>query len=97
MLDSATKQRFEEALASERYTGLKDLADQMTREGLSQVAIYLLFESFQDFLNEQHRQADEEIILGCLECIIGYCAQSSKWFEHYLTNEEIDEYRKTKP
>ena len=46
MLDSTTKKRFEDALASGK---LKELAKQMTAEGLSQVAIYHLFESFWKF------------------------------------------------
>src|SRR6266571_2800182 len=46
MLDSTTKKRFEDALASGK---LKELAEQMTAEGLSQAAIYHLFESFWSF------------------------------------------------
>jgi hypothetical protein len=41
------------------------------------------------------RRTDEVVLYGSLECIVGYCASGSKWFDHYLTNEEIDEYRKT--
>jgi hypothetical protein len=92
MLDSITKERFEEALASGK---LKGLAVQMTVEGLSQAAVYNLFESFWESLGAAHRNADEEVLAGCLESIIGWCGPGSKWFEHYLTNEEIDEYRKT--
>ena len=92
MLNFTTKKRFEDALASGK---LKELADQMTAEGLSQVAIYHLFESFWKFLGDAHRDADEDVLANCLESIIGWCSPGSKWFEHYLTNEEIYEYRKT--
>jgi hypothetical protein len=92
MLDSATKKRFEDALAADK---LKDLAEQMTAEGLSQAAIYHLFDSFHQLLYESKRRADEAVLYSSLECIVGYCGQSSKWFDHYLTNEEIDQFRKT--
>lgn len=92
MLDSATMKRFEDALASGK---LRDLAKQMAAEGLSQVAIYHLFESFWQFLGEAHREADEDNLYGCLDCIIGFISPGNCWFDHYLTNEEIDEYRKT--
>lgn len=84
--------RFEDALAS--FDKLRDLARQMTAEGLSQVAIYHLFESFWRFLGEAHREKDEEVIYDCLECIVGFCSPGSRWFDHHLTNEEIEEYRK---
>ena len=92
MIDSATRKRFEDALASGT---LKDLADQMTAEGVSQAAIYHLFESFWRFLGDAHRDADEEKLACCLESIIGWCSSGHKWFDHYLTNEEIHAYRKT--
>ena len=92
MLDSATQKRFEDALAADN---LRALAEQMTAEGMSQVAIYHLFESFWQFLGETHREADEERLFGCLDAIVGFISPGSRWFDHYLTNEEIDEYRKT--
>ena len=92
MLDSTTKKRFEDALASGK---LKELADQMTAEGLGQAAIYHLFESFWEFLGEEHRDADEDVLGSALDSIIGWCSPGSKWFDHYLTNDEIYDYRKT--
>ena len=93
MIDIAIKKRFEDALASGK---LRELAGQMTDEGLSQVAIYRLFGAFYVFLGDTHREADEEALGDCLDCIVGYVSLGSKWFPtHYLTNEEIDEYRKT--
>jgi hypothetical protein len=43
MLDEVTKKRFEEALAAGK---LRELAYAMQAEGLQQVVIYDLFESF---------------------------------------------------
>jgi hypothetical protein len=91
MLAPATIERFERALASDN---LKQLAERMTAEGLSQPAVYQLFESFLEFLEQQKRESDEEVLHDCLDCIVGYCSPGSKWFSHYLTNEEIDAYRK---
>lgn len=93
MLDSATIKRFEDALASGKLRGL---TKEMTAEGLSQVAIYCLFESFSDFLSDTHREADADCIGNCMDCIVGFISPASKWFpDHYLTNEEICEYQKT--
>jgi hypothetical protein len=92
VLDTITKNRFETALASGK---LRELAEEMTAEGLSQVAICHLFQSFLQFLGEAHREADEDTLRDCLDCIVGFISRQSWWFDHYLTNEEIDEYRKT--
>lgn len=92
MIDSVARNRFEEALASGK---LKELADQMSVEGLSQAAIYDRFESFWRFLGDARRDADEEILACCLESIIGWCGPGNQWFDHYLTNEEIEAYRRT--
>jgi hypothetical protein len=86
MLDEITRQRFEEALVSRKF---KELADQMTAEGLSQAAVYQQFALFWEFLGDKHREADEETLINCLESIIGWCAPGAAWFRHYLTNEEI--------
>jgi hypothetical protein len=93
MLDPLTAQRFESALASD---SLRQLADRFRSEGLSQAAIYDLFESFWEFLGAAKRDRDEAILEGSLEDIIGYCAPGRRWFDHYLTNEEIDAYRRAK-
>jgi hypothetical protein len=92
MLAATTKKRFEDALASDTLRGL---AMQFMAEGHSQASVYHLFEAFHEFLDDAKREADEAVLYSSLECIVGYCGQSSKWFDHYLTNEEIDEYRKT--
>jgi hypothetical protein len=92
MLDAATKRRFEDALSSGKLRGL---AEQMTAEGLSHVAIYHRFDSFRRFLDEVKREADEDALGDSLDCIIGFCSPAYKWFDHYLTNEEINHYGKT--
>ncbi len=91
MLNATTKQRFEDALSSGK---LRELAAEMTAEGLSQVAILCLFESFYDSLGAE-READQDCISDCLDCIFG-CACERNWFPgHTLSSPEIDEYRKT--
>jgi hypothetical protein len=94
MLDSTTTKRFEDALAADK---LRELAMEFVAEGLSQAAVYHLFESFHKFLDDAQREADEAALYSSLECIVGYCSPGSKWFDHYLTNEEIHEYRRTNP
>lgn len=90
-LDSATIERFETAVVSGR---LRDLAEELKGEGLSQPAIYIFFESYWKKLGDLGRARDEDMLLDAMECIVGYCAPSSRWFDSYLTNEEIDAYRK---
>ncbi len=92
MLDSTTKKRFEDALASDM---LRELAMEFIAEGHSQVAVYLLFEAFHEFVDDAKREADEAALYSSLGCIVGCCSLGSKWFDHYLTNEEVYEYRKT--
>ena len=92
MLDSATKKRFEDALAS---NALRELAMTLVAEGLNQAAVYHLFESFHKYLGDAKRETDEDALYSSLGCIVGYCSADSKWFDHHLTNEEIYEYRKT--
>jgi hypothetical protein len=93
MLDERTIQRFESALADDK---LQELSEQFVSEGLSQVAIYDLFESFWEFLGAAKRERDEATLENALEDIVGYCPPSRSWFGHYLTNEEIYAYRRTK-
>ena len=93
MLDQRTIQRFESALADDK---LQQLSEEFVREGLSQVAIYDLFELFWELLGTAKRDRDEARLESALEDIIGYCAPDRSWFDHYLTNDEIDAYRKTK-
>lgn len=90
-LDSTTKKRFEDSLASDE---LRELSMAFVAEGLSQGAIYHLFESFHEFLDEANRETDAAVLYDSLASIVGYCGQEYKWFEHSLTNEEIYEYRK---
>ena len=90
MLDQVTKKRFEDALEAGALHGL---AMQLVSEGLSQAEVYHLFESFSEFLEDAKREPDEEALYSAMECIVGFCSSGSKWFDHYLTNEEINESR----
>ena len=91
MLDEATQRCFEDALATNK---LEELGIKMTSEGLSQVAIYHLFELFRQFLRDAKRESDEETLMDSMDCLVGFCSRSNRWFDHDLTNEEIEEYRK---
>lgn len=92
MLDPATKKRFEDALFTD---SLQTLAMQFVAEGHSQAAVYHLFEAFHELVEAAKREVDEAALYSSLECIVGYCSPGSKWFEHYLTNEEIQKDRNT--
>jgi hypothetical protein len=93
MLDSATRTRFEEALAS---GSLEALGKKLKTEGLNQVAIYLLFESFWIFLRDSGREAEEDTIYDYLEWVWGQCSPGGRLFENCLTNEEVAAYRNAK-
>jgi hypothetical protein len=86
MLDDATKKRFEDALASGK---LQELCDLMISEGASQVDIYESFYSFWLFLGDKNREGDYEALADALERIVGWCSPGVRWFDHYLSNEEI--------
>lgn len=90
MLDAATINRFEIALAAPTFGGLKDLAKEMAGEGLSQVAICELFDSYRQHLAGAHRQVEAALLRRAVECIVGWCGRDSWWFEHPMTKDEID-------
>jgi hypothetical protein len=86
MLDSASRTRFEEALAS---GSLETLGNKLKTEGLSQVAIYLLFESFWTFLGDSGREAEADTVYDYLDWVWGWCSAGGRLFENCLTNEEV--------
>jgi len=90
IMTPAMAKRFEDALAS---GSLRQLSAELSAEGLSQAAIYHQFESFADIVERAGRTVDESELYFAMECIVGYCTPSNKWFDHYLTNEEIYAYR----
>jgi len=92
VLDTALKGRFEDALASGK---LRELAEQMKADKLSQAAIYHRFDLFMTFLRDANRESDEGQIAGCLDCIWGFCTPSQRWFERGLTDEDLQAYLKT--
>ena len=95
MLDTATIQRFEKALPA-GYGALKDLAMSMAGEGMSQAAVCHAFDLFGRYLRDTGRDQFEQSVIGVsIECIVGWKGRSSWWFDHYLTREEFDEYRRS--
>jgi hypothetical protein len=96
MLDAATIQRFENALPM-AFSALNDLATSMANEGLSQAAIYHVFDSFRQYLlrDASRDEFHQAMILLSIEYIVGWKSQDSWWFDRRLTKDEIDEYRNT--
>jgi hypothetical protein len=86
-------EKFEFALSSAR---LDKLVEEMKNDGLSQVEIYDCFYEFYTMLKEAQREDDEDKVLDVLDRIVGWCSPHNKLFPHYLSNEEIDMYRKLK-
>jgi len=98
MLDAATIQQFENALNAFCLVGpsaLRELAMSMTNEGLSQAAICHVFDSFGRYLHDAGRDDEAGLIWVAIEFIVGWKSRSSWWFDHHLTKEELDEYRRT--
>ena len=93
MLDTATIQRFENALPA-GSGALKELAMNMASEGLSQAAICHVFDSFGRYLHDAGRDDEAAFIWVSIECIVGWKSRSRWWFDHYLTKEEFDDYRR---
>ncbi|HEY4415251.1 MAG TPA: hypothetical protein VGO57_06125 [Verrucomicrobiae bacterium] len=94
MLDTATIDRFENALPV-GFSALRELAMSMASEGLSQAAIYHAFDSFGHYLKDAGRDPFERVMVwGSIENIVGWRSRDSWWFDHTLSLEEINEYRK---
>ena len=93
MLDDPTIQRFENALPG-GPSALKELAMSMANQGLSQAAICHVFDSFGRYLHDAGRDDEAAFLWVAIECIVGWKSRSSWWFDHYLTKEELDEYRR---
>ena|SRR5215510_13156153 len=95
MLETATIQRFENALPV-GFGALKELAMNMASEGMSQAAICHAFDLFGRYLRDTRRdQFEQAVIGGSIECIVGWHSREKWWFDHYLTQEKFDEYRRT--
>jgi hypothetical protein len=91
MIDLPTRTLFEDAL---RHGKLKGLVDDLRAKGLSQVAIYVLFEDFTILLRREGREADAETVEdGAMDFICGWCSKSKMWFDRELTSQEVKAYR----
>ena|SRR5688500_12136334 len=84
--------RFEKAVTAD---SLNELVREMTAEGKSQVEIYHFFDLFRDFLRHTGREEDEDRVMDTIDYIVGPCGFGARLFPHYLTNEEIEAYRRT--
>src|SRR5262245_38503817 len=83
---------FEEALSRGSF---RDLANQLRDRGFSQVAIYVLFESFALMLREENRESDEEAVVdGALDYIWGFCSKDKMWFDEGLDDAKVNAFRK---
>jgi hypothetical protein len=89
-LDSATIERIEHAIADQN---LAQLAQQLTTEGVSQVAIYDLFHTFYLSLDDRNREQEQDQLCDAMDRIVGWGAG---WFERELMNEDIEAYRKSR-
>ena len=94
MLDTAVIQRIENTLVV-GPSALKELAMSMANEGLSQAAICHVFDSFGRYLHDAGRDDEAGFIWVAIECVAGWKSRSKCWFDHYLTKEEFDEYRRS--
>lgn len=92
MLTTQIQERFENALTNRT---LSKLVSELCSEGLSQVAIYYLFDLYSQKLQQENREQDEEMVFCIMDCIVGWCNPSNKFFNHRLTDEEIEEYKKS--
>jgi hypothetical protein len=91
MINPPTRRSFEGAL---RHGTLKGLVDDFRAQGLSQVAIYVLFADFTATLRGEGREADAEAVeVGAMDFIWGWCPKGKEWFDHTLTDQEVRAYR----
>lgn len=75
---------------------LNELVDRLISEGFSQLEIYDGYMQLYLKLREDNREVEEDFVGEILDTIVGWCSPHRRHFSHYLTNEEIDEYKKQK-
>jgi hypothetical protein len=79
MSEVPSRALFEDAL---RRGAFRDLANELRHRGLSQVAIFVLFNSFALILRDENREADYQAVVdGALDYIWGWCSKDRMWFD----------------
>jgi hypothetical protein len=92
MTEVPSRALFEDAL---RRGTFRDLANQLRDQGLGQVAIYVLFESFARMLRDEDRETDSDTVAdGALDYIWGFCSKDRMWFNEGLTDEKVNAFRR---
>jgi hypothetical protein len=74
---------------------LRNFAKSLIDNKLSQIEIYYIFKEYFDeiyAINEEDERLD--YLRDSMDFIVGFCSNHMKLFEHYLTNEEIKNYKK---
>jgi hypothetical protein len=89
------RERMETALRG-NMDGLHDLVAEWRREGKSQLEVYEVFVSFMLALRSEEREVDEDLVTDVLEFIYGWCSPGARWFEHSLTEDDLQQYRQTR-
>ena len=68
-------ERIERALRSARpYDELRAVASALLDEGDSDQQVYDLFETVRARLRAESREADEDIIMEVMDCLVGWCS-----------------------
>ena len=88
--------RFEAAMRADHpFESLHALAVSLRDEGLSQFDLYLLFERFFIFIqdNEPKNEVLYETITDIMDLIWGWCSPGRGLFETTIDQNEFDRYR----
>ncbi len=86
MADQLTKERMEAALqASSPATALAELAQTLKSEGMSQRAMYQLFDEYRARHESDADPASYDAVLDTMDIISGWCSGSARLFDTSLS------------
>ena len=81
-MKETVEQGFEAALHHpEAYQQLRMLALALAVEGFTPSYIYDLFEQHRIRLREMRRYNDEDVVMDCMDCIVGWCSPHERLFD----------------
>lgn len=63
------------------YEELRHVALELASQGQTQQQVYDTFEQFRVQLRDMARETDEDILMGVMDCICGWCSPQAKLFD----------------
>ena len=87
-----TASLFDDA-AKQGEAALLELVHRLRERGLSQADVYLYFEDYRRSRNAVLFEGVDDVLLDVMDRVVGYCSESSRLFDTYLSNQDIEAAR----